>query len=52
MVSHGDTVVFKDGRHVRYIGMNAPETAHDNQKAGPFGYEAKKFNESLVRLKN
>jgi micrococcal nuclease len=51
-VSDGDTIVLSDGRHVRYIGINAPEIAHDNHKAEAFGYAAKKYNESLVRLKN
>lgn len=50
-VSDGDTIVLSDGRHVRYIGINAPEIAHDNQKAEAFGYAAKKYNQSLVRSK-
>lgn len=50
-VNDGDTIVLSDGRHVRYIGINAPEIAHDNQKAEAFGYEAKKYNQSLVRSK-
>jgi endonuclease YncB( thermonuclease family) len=27
-ISDGDTIVLNDGRHVRYIGINAPEIAH------------------------
>jgi micrococcal nuclease len=50
-VSDGDSIVLGDGRHVRYIGINAPEIAHDNHKAEIFGYEAKKYNQSLVRSK-
>jgi micrococcal nuclease len=50
-VSDGDTIVLRDGRHVRYIGINAPEIAHDDHKAEAFGYAAKKYNQSLVRLK-
>ena len=50
-INDGDTVVLSDGRHVRYIGINAPEIAHDNQKAEAFGYEAKQYNQSLVRSK-
>ena len=50
-VSDGDTVVLSDDRHVRYIGINAPEIAHDNQKAEAFGYAAKKYNQSLVLSK-
>ena len=48
-ISDGDTIVLNDGRHVRYIGINSPEIAHDNHKAEPFGYEAKKYNQSLLR---
>ena len=50
-VNDGDTIVLSDGRHVRYIGINAPEIAHDNQKAEAFGYAAKKYNQSLIRFK-
>ncbi len=51
-VNDGDTIVLSDARHVRYIGINAPEIAHDNHKAQAFGYAAKKYNQSLVRSKN
>jgi micrococcal nuclease len=50
-VNDGDTIVLTDGRHVRYIGINAPEIAHDNHKAEVFGYAAKKYNQSLLRSK-
>ena len=50
-VSDGDTIVLSDGRHVRYIGINAPEIAHDNHKAEAFGYAAKKYNQSIVQSK-
>ena len=40
-----------DGRHVRYVGINAPEIAHDNYEAETFGDEAKKYNQSLVNSK-
>jgi micrococcal nuclease len=36
---------------VRYIGINAPEIAHDHHRAEAFGYAAKKYNQSLVRSK-
>ncbi|MDH3838505.1 MAG: hypothetical protein OET57_17290, partial [Desulfobacteraceae bacterium] len=39
-VNDGDTIVLSDGRHVRYIGINAPEIAHDNHKSEAFGYAA------------
>jgi micrococcal nuclease len=47
-VIDGDTIVLKDGRHVRYIGVNAPEIAHDKQPAEPLGYQAKRFNSRQV----
>ena len=50
-VSDGDTIVLSDDRHVRYIGINAPEIAHDNQKAEAFGYAAEKYNQSLILSK-
>jgi len=50
-VNDGDTIVLSDGRHVRYIGINAPEIAHDNHKSEAFGYAAKKYNQSLLRSK-
>ena len=50
-VNDGDTVVLEDGRQVRYIGINAPEIAHADQKAELYGNVAKEFNENLVLLK-
>jgi len=50
-VNDGDTIVLADGRAVRYIGINAPEIDHENKKAELFGYEAKKYNKTLVLSK-
>ena len=50
-INDGDTIVLTDGRHVLYIGINAPEIAHDHHKAEAFGYAAKKINQSLFRSK-
>ena len=50
-VIDGDTVVLNDGQKVRYIGINAPELAHDDHGAEPFGKAAKKFNALLVNRK-
>lgn len=50
-VSDGDTIVLADGRHIRYIGINAPEIDHENKKAEFFGYAAKKYNKTLVSSK-
>jgi len=47
-VSDGDTIVLRDGRHLRYIGINAPEVAHENQKAEPFGDKAEALNRRLI----
>jgi len=50
-VVDGDTVVLNDGQKVRYIGINAPELAHDDHSAEPFGEASKKFNALLVNRK-
>lgn len=50
-VIDGDTVVLANGQKVRYIGINAPELAHDGHKAEPYGDAAKLFNASLVDRK-
>jgi endonuclease YncB( thermonuclease family) len=52
-VVDGDTVIFTSGRHVRYIGLDAPELER-NTPAGwvkvhePFADDAKRLNEELV----
>ncbi len=50
-VNDGDTIVLADGRHIHYIGINAPEIDHENKKAEFFGYDAKKYNKTLVLSK-
>ena len=50
-VDDGDTVVLADGRRVRFIGINAPEVAHENSPAERFGPEAGDFNRNLVLKK-
>jgi micrococcal nuclease len=47
-VPDGDTVILKDGRHVRYIGIDATEIDHDNHRAQPMGYEARSMNRDLI----
>jgi len=47
-VNDGDTVVLSNGARIRYIGIDAPETAHENRPAERFGPEAKAFNRDLV----
>jgi endonuclease YncB( thermonuclease family) len=36
-VIDGDTIVLADGRHLRFIGYNAPERAHRDSPAEPLG---------------
>jgi len=47
-VNDGDTVVLTTGLRVRYIGLNAPEIDHADQKAQPHGYRSRSFNRDLV----
>jgi len=47
-VVDGDTIILKDGRHVRYIGIDCPEIDHENQRAQPFGYESRSLNHKLT----
>ncbi|MFC1798622.1 thermonuclease family protein [Thermodesulfobacteriota bacterium] len=47
-VDDGDTIVLKDGRRIRYIGINTPEIEHRDRKAEPYGDQAKQFNVKLV----
>jgi endonuclease YncB( thermonuclease family) len=47
-VNDGDTIVLLTGQRVRYIGMNAPEVDHEDQKAEPYGYRARSMNRKLV----
>ena len=47
-VSDGDTLRLKDGRSVRLIGINAPETGKKGQPAEPFADAARKRLQALV----
>ena len=47
-VSDGDTLRLKDGRSVRLIGLNAPETGKKGQSAEPFADAARKRLQELV----
>ncbi len=40
-VIDGDTAVLRDGRHVRLIGLNAPEIGHDGDPDQPFARAAR-----------
>ncbi len=50
-VNDGDTIVLTTGQRVRYLGLNAPEIDHKDQKANPYGYQARSFNKDLVLSK-
>ena len=47
-VVDGDTLRLKDGRLVRYIGINAPEIDHNKHRADPFGKQALAVNAQLA----
>jgi micrococcal nuclease len=50
-VYDGDTIELENGMHVRYIGINAPEIAHQDKPGEPFATEAQAFNEKIVLSK-
>ncbi|MGB5159424.1 thermonuclease family protein [Desulfobacterium sp. N47] len=50
-VDDGDTIVLKDGRKIRYAGINAPEVDHKEIKAEPYAYKSKELNKEMVYLK-
>lgn len=50
-VIDGDTIVLEDGRHVRYVGINAREIAHEGKVGQCYGEEAKTKNGDLVEGK-
>lgn len=35
-VNDGDTVVLKDGRKLRYLGINTPEIDYERQRGQPY----------------
>ena len=47
-VTDGDTVVLEGGQRVRYLGLDAPELAHEGTAGDPLGDEAARFNRKLV----
>lgn len=47
-VVDGDTIELADGRTVRYIGVDTPETKHPNKTVECYGLEAEKQNTLLV----
>jgi len=47
-VVDGDTIVLEDGRKVRYIGIDTPESVHPTTPVECYALEAKLANEELV----
>ena len=47
-VVDGDTIVLRDGRHVRYIGIDTPEIRHEDQPAEPLAVRALSVNRQIV----
>jgi micrococcal nuclease len=47
-VVDGDTVLLKTGKEVRYVGIDAPEFAHDGESNEFMALESKRFNRDLV----
>lgn len=50
-VIDGDTIELEDGRKVRYIGINTPESVDPRRGVQCFGKEASAFNRELVEGK-
>lgn len=50
-VIDGDTIELKDGRKVRYIGIDTPETSHPTEGQECYGLEATIRNQQLVEGK-
>ena len=50
-VVDGDTVRLKDGRSVRMIGLNAPETGKKGRPDEPFAVAARQRLQALVKAK-
>jgi len=48
-VFDGDTVLLRDGRKVRLLGINTPELSHDDRPAEPLAIEARHALQSLIK---
>ena len=51
-VIDGDTIELETGQHVRYIGVNAPESVHPTKPVQCFGHEASEWHRHLVEGKS
>ena len=50
-VIDGDTIELENGKKVRYIGIDTPETVHPNKAAQCYGKESSDKNKSIVEGK-
>ena len=48
-IQDGDTIEISDGRRIRYIGIDAPESPHDGGEAEPYAEQATDYNRRLMR---
>ena len=48
-VVDGDTIHLKDGRKVRFIGINTPEIGYKGKRSQPFAQKAKKVLQQLLK---
>jgi len=44
----GDTVILRDGRHVRFIGINTPEIGRKGKSSQPYAHAAKRELEKII----
>jgi micrococcal nuclease len=51
-VVDGDTLLLERGVRVRFLGVNTPEIAHDDQPEEPLGQEAKEFTRRFIEGKS
>jgi endonuclease YncB( thermonuclease family) len=51
-VVDGDTLLLEHGVRVRFLGVNTPEIAHDDQPEEPLGQEAKEFTRKFIEGKS
>lgn len=47
-VFDGDTVELADGRHIRFVGINTPEVAHNDKPGEPLGDAARLALEAML----
>ena len=50
-VLDGDTLILEDGRHLRFLGINAPEIPHKDKPGEMFGYDSKRFAKNIIASK-